>query len=133
MAVSAARGALEDITVGVGRVLGAVWRASLCLPSLLRARSPGGRKQISQSTTAAFNLRSHWPRDQPKKEERGRITRGHTPTIVAPPTRPAAGVTDSPAVADLKRKLDLLAAALVAAIAAILIRKFLRSLGEGEL
>ena len=88
MAVSAARGALEDITVGVGRVLGAVWRASLCLPSLLRARSPGGRKQISQSTTAAFNLRSHWPRDQPKKEERGRITRGHTPTIVAPPTRP---------------------------------------------
>ena len=43
------------------------------------------------------------------------------------------GVTDSPAVADLKRKLDLLAAALVAAIAAILIRKFLRSLGEGEL
>ena len=48
-------------------------------------------------------------------------------------TRPAAGVTDSPAVADLKRKLDLLAAALVAAIAAILIRKFLRSLGEGEL
>jgi|TARA_B110000977_G_scaffold175035_1_gene229466 hypothetical protein len=42
-------------------------------------------------------------------------------------------VTDSPAVADLKRKLDLLAAALVAAIAAILIRKFLRSLGEGEL
>ena len=49
------------------------------------------------------------------------------------PTRPVAGVTDTPAVADLKRKLDLLAAALVAAIAAILIRKFLRSLGEGEL
>ena len=57
-----------------------------------------------------------------------------TPPPPAPaPTRPVAGVTDSPAVADLKRKLDLLAAALVAAIAAILIRKFLRSLGEGEL
>ena len=55
------------------------------------------------------------------------------PPPAAAPTRPAAGVTDSPAVADLKRKLDLLAAALVAAIAAILIRKFLRSLGEGEL
>jgi len=36
-------------------------------------------------------------------------------------------------VADLKRKLDALAAALVAAIVAILIRKFVRSLGEGEL
>tara|TARA_B100000767_G_scaffold166730_1_gene156125 strand:+ start:783 stop:1886 length:1104 start_codon:yes stop_codon:yes gene_type:complete len=57
-----------------------------------------------------------------------------TPPPPAPaPTRPVAGVTDSPAVADLKRKLDLLAVALVAAIAAILIRKFLRSLGEGEL
>ena len=50
------------------------------------------------------------------------------PPVTHPPSRARV---DSPAVADLKRKLDALAAALVAAIAAILIRKFVRSLGEG--
>lgn len=54
---------------------------------------------------------------------------GSSPPGDSPPAR---ACVDSPAVADLKRKLDALAAALVAAIAAILIRKFVRSLGEGE-
>ena len=85
------------------------------------------------------------PRDGVPREERAgadgtlRDTSGRTgalPEHPAPPpgdSPPGRARVDSPAVADLKRKLDALAAALVAAIVAILIRKFVRSLGEGEL
>jgi hypothetical protein len=86
------------------------------------APSPEREVHVEREVPAPTPTPAHQPQPAP------------TPPPPAPaPTRPVAGVTDSPAVADLKRKLDLLAAALVAAIAAILIRKFLRSLGEGEL
>mmetsp|Transcript_15831 Transcript_15831/g.61721 ORF Transcript_15831/g.61721 Transcript_15831/m.61721 type:complete len:241 (-) Transcript_15831:76-798(-) len=102
-------------------------------PSLtaLSSRSASSRCRLRLSTFLACTLsltaaRVFLPHAAWRTPRRGGLS--------YPPERPARPArVDSPAVADLKRKLDALAAALVAAIVAILIRKFVRSLGEGEL
>ena len=96
------------------------------VPREERAGADGTLRDTSGRTGALPEHPAPPPGDSPP----GDSPPGDSPPGDSPPGRARV---DSPAVADLKRKLDALAAALVAAIVAILIRKFVRSLGEGEL
>ena len=96
------------------------------VPREERAGADGTLRDTSGRTGALLEHPAPPPGDSPP----GDSPPGDSPPGDSPPGRARV---DSPAVADLKRKLDALAAALVAAIVAILIRKFVRSLGEGEL